>query len=192
MPMSTSTCTFTSGTKGFQILGAAANDQIGFLVDGAGDVNGDGIDDVILGAQTGDPPVTPARTDAGIAYVIFGQDHSTATFADVDLSTFTTGSAGLRIFGATANDKLGTGVGRAGDVNGDGIDDIVVGAISASAAYVIFGMTTYSADIDLLSFTSGLSGFRMTGAASSSLGRSVSGAGDVNGDGFDDVPCPRL
>ena len=61
---------FVSGTTGFRIEGAAAGDELGFSVSNLGDINGDGIDDFIIGAQNADPN---SRSNAGAAYVIFGR-----------------------------------------------------------------------------------------------------------------------
>lgn len=87
--------TFTSGTGAYKLFGAAGSANLGVTVGAAGDVNGDGIDDIIIGSSGA---TASGRATAGITYVIYGQDQVTATFADIDLSTFTTGSAGIRIF----------------------------------------------------------------------------------------------
>lgn len=181
--------TFTSGVHGFRIFGATKGDHLGFAVGSAGDVNGDGVNDIVVAATGADPE---DRSAAGITYVIFGQHHANSTFSDIDLSTFSTGTHGVRIFGATPDSKLGWSVGHTGDVNGDGIDDIIIGApgkdrIGAGAGYVLFGRAVFRSDIDLLGFTSGADGFRMHGVADSRFGFAVSGAGDVNGDGIADI-----
>jgi hypothetical protein len=186
---------FSSGSAGFWIYGAVAGDTCGFAVGGAGDVNGDGADDVITAAPLADGQ---NRLDAGITYLIFG--HSTATaFNTIDLSTFTSGSAGFKIFGATAGDGSGWAVSGAGDINHDGFDDVIVGSYqydgpagdrsNCGAAYVLFGHSTATAftDIDLAALPSS-QGFRITGAAASNqLGYSVSSAGDFNNDGYVDM-----
>jgi hypothetical protein len=185
---------FTSGNAGFWLLGAAAGDTFGFWVSGAGDVNGDGTDDMVVGANRAD---SQSRSDAGTSYVFFG--HSTTTaFNTIDLSAFISGSAGFRICGAAAGDYSGDKVRGAGDVNADGFSDIIIGALffdksvgsaDSGAAYVIFGHSTASAftDIDLGSL-SGDQGYRIAGAAANDrLGLSVCGAGDFNHDGYYDI-----
>ncbi len=93
-------------------------------------------------------------------------------------------------------DKLGSALSSAGDINGDGYADIIIGSIgfdsSKGAAYVIYGhpsfsSSTYSA-LDLTALKSKTTGFRITGnAAGDNLGFSVRSAGDVNNDGYDDI-----
>jgi hypothetical protein len=135
---------------------------------------------VIVGATGADPN---GRSGAGAAYVIFGK---ASGFADVDLASFTSGnSTGFVIKGAAAGDQLGNSVSGAGDVNGDGYADVIVGAPSADsytgAAYVIFAMKDGFADVNTLNYTlnaSGSAGYIMWGAAvGDRLGTSVSGAG---------------
>ena len=185
-------------SDGFRIFGVASGDETGRALRAAGNVNGDGIDDVILGAHGANPP---GRTDAGTAYVIFGR----ATFpASIDLASWSTDTMnGFRMLGAAAGDGFGTHVSGAGDVNGDGTDDFIVGAhlfdsqggVDAGAIYVIFGRVVAAnagnafTELDMSTFTSGATlGFRLLGAMGSALsGWCVSGAGDVNGDGYSDI-----
>ncbi|TKJ29127.1 hypothetical protein CEE39_09470, partial [bacterium (candidate division B38) B3_B38] len=98
-----------------RVLGAASVDQSGSAV-AYGDINGDGYDDIIIGAPYADPG-DPARTDAGAVYVIFGSGSPLST---IDLSTQ---SANITVCGADDHDYSGYAVGS-GDVNGDGFDDI--------------------------------------------------------------------
>jgi hypothetical protein len=171
---------------GFVIQGDAAGDEAGFSVSGAGDINGDGLDDIIVGAAFGDN----GGTDAGEAYVIFGRANG---FGTIDLTNLTA-SAGFIIQGDAANDEAGFSVSSAGDVNHDGFDDLILGAITndagltnAGRSYVIFGHAGGFSNIDLTNLDPA-AGFVIQGAAVDDVsGWSVSGAGDINGDGADDL-----
>ena len=119
-------------------------DRSGTSVSAAGDVNGDGIDDFIIGADGADPN---GNIGAGESYVVFG---SNAGFgASLELSALD-GTNGFVINGIDRDDDSGVSVSAAGDVNGDGIDDIIIGAIRADPngnnfageSYVVFGSTT--------------------------------------------------
>jgi FG-GAP repeat len=176
------------GTTGFKLSGAAANDRSGFSVASAGDVNGDGFADVIVGAHRADPH----GTDSGASYVVFGKASGFA--ANIDLSSLD-GTTGFRLSGEAAADVSGHSVASAGDVNGDGFADLIVGAYDASphgsnsgASYVVFGKASgFAANIDLSSLD-GTTGFKLSGAAAGDeSGYSVASAGDVNGDGFADL-----
>ena len=145
-----------SENEGFKIAGAA-------IVGSAGDVNADGFDDVIVGAPGADPF---GRTDAGESYVIYGKADG---IGDIDLATLTA-AQGFRLSGAAAGDASGTSVSRAGDINGDGIEDIIVGAPladrsgldHAGESYVIYGKEGGLADIDLAALDPA-HGFRIVG-----------------------------
>jgi hypothetical protein len=108
---------------GFAINGQAASDFAGYAVSNAGDVNGDGYDDVIIGAPQNDA----AGTNAGRAYVLFG--NSTGAYSNFDLSNLTVAgnTNGFVINGAVANAFYGYSVSGGGDINGDGLADLIVG-----------------------------------------------------------------
>jgi hypothetical protein len=178
------------GTAGNTLYGADAGDQSGHSVSGAGDVNGDGYDDLFIGAFSANGSADD-QTYAGKSYVVFGGPSMPST---IDLANL--GSAGITIFGANANDLSGSSVACAGDINGDGFDDLIIGApaasgpdgtnINAGATYVIFGGAALPSTINLGSL--GSAGITIFGAdAYDSSGNSVSSAGDVNGDGFADL-----
>jgi hypothetical protein len=179
-----------SGSVGTAVLGAAASDFLGQSVSGAGDVNGDGFNDLIMGAPYVGMINPDIKSSEGAVYVILGKPGGSST---VDLAGFVSSdSTGFIVQGAAASDNLGYSVSGAGDMNNDGFDDVIMGARGASnyagAVYVIFGKAGGFANVDLAAFVSSDStGFIVQGAAASFLGQSVSGAGDVNNDGFDDV-----
>jgi hypothetical protein len=120
-----------------------AGDLSGGAVSAAGDINGDGIGDLIIGASA-----DSNGYDSGRSYVVFGQN--TPFSASLSLSSLN-GSNGFRLDGAGARHRAGSSVSAAGDVNGDGFDDIIVGALGADPdgsysyrgiSYVVFGKST--------------------------------------------------
>jgi len=174
------------GNRGIRILGENAGDRAGTSVTSLGDINGDGLADLLIGAPGGDAN----GTDAGAAYVVFG----TTTEGPIDLNQVAAGRGGYRIDGQTAGDRAGASLARAGDVNGDGIVDYIVGAAAHDtadgsnfgAAYVVFGDA--AGRIDLSRIENGRGGFAIQGAAEGDFaGYAVAGAGDLNADGFADL-----
>jgi len=180
------------GNSGFTIAGEAAGDALGTAVGTAGDVNADDAVDVIVGAPGSDGN----GTDSGRAYVVFGRSQTTlddgfaASYAAGELDADT----GLILTGAVTGARAGSAVGTAGDLNADGVSDAVIGAPGADSGMagsvqVVFGDTGLgdNGPLDLGSLD-GVTGFSAdTGIAGDGLGSAVAFAGDVNGDGDDDL-----
>ena len=177
------------GTNGFALLGANANDGSGGMVSSAGDFNGDGLSDLVIATSRGDPG---GRTDAGKVHVVFG---TTAGFLPTLALSALDGSNGITFNGIDAGDFMGSSVSSIGDFNRDGFDDIVIGARGAETngnaageAYVIYGSASGFGSSFELSALDGSNGFAITGIdPGDDLGFAVGSAGDFNGDGFDDI-----
>jgi len=182
-----------NGNNGFVINGVSEYDESGTAVSAAGDINGDGIDDVIIGALLADPN----GDGSGASYVVFGS--GPPWDSSLDLSSLD-GSKGFVINGVNAGDNSGTSVSAAGDINVDGIDDLIIGAsladpngVGSGASYVVFGSVQDWASSMNLSDLNGSNGFVINGvSAGDNSGTSVSKAGDINGDGFDDLMTGAL
>ncbi|WP_052055914.1 integrin alpha [Myxosarcina sp. GI1] len=181
------------GSNGFVINGIDKYDRLGSSVSNAGDVNGDGFDDIIIGA----PGSYNNKTGGyGESYVVFGGSEL-GSEGNVDLDSLN-GSNGFVLKGVNKIDYLGSSVSNAGDINGDSIDDLIVGApagityygeFRVGKSYVVFGGTEIGSDGNVkLNSIDGSNGFVINGTEGNARsGNSVSNAGDVNGDGFDDI-----
>lgn len=155
----------------FAFTAACCNEDLGKSVAGAGDVDNDGLDDIIIGAPGADT-----------AYIVLG---SSLTSAPVTQTTNLTFDADYTLDTIVTTTKLGTAVASAGDINNDGHADVIVGdpyysgeETFAGAAFVFSG-----ADLGLGPY---LSVFEPE-EEYALLGASVASAGDVDGDGRDDI-----
>ncbi|MFN7307119.1 MAG: integrin alpha, partial [Acetobacteraceae bacterium] len=116
--------TIAAGTGGFVIHGQDGADQSGWSVASAGDINGAGFADLIIGANRGDAAGN-AKSYAGESYVVFGK--ASGWGAPIDLATIAAGTGGFVIHGQDSGDRSGWSVASAGDINGDGFDDLIIG-----------------------------------------------------------------
>jgi hypothetical protein len=159
--------------------GENSGDYSGSSVAGAGDVNGDGFDDFLIGAYYNDD----GGSNSGQTYLILGKPSGWQM--DADLS-----NANASFIGEDIGDYCGYSVDGAGDVNGDGYDDILIGAYgdddggtSAGQTYLFFGKASgWAMNKDLSQANASFWGEDIGDYSA----RTVAGAGDVNGDGYDD------
>lgn len=156
-----------SETADFTITGTNDDDSLGISVSSGGDVNGDGYDDILIGAHRTDSGST---ANTGTAYAFYGSSSGPSSSADWSAN------------GEYANDWFGYSVSKAGDINGDGYSDVIIGTNSESRtgkASVFYGSSSglsLTADQSLKGKT-----------VDDAYGASVSSAGDMNGDGYDEV-----
>lgn len=176
----------TAGDGGFVINGQCRYDRSGYSVAGAGDINGDGLADVIVGAPGANYYSNDTGRTIGFTYVVFGKTGTDA----VELSSVSAGAGGFVIKGAGLFDNTGREIAAAGDLNGDGLADVVIGSRIESLpeeAYIVFGKSDTAA-VNLSGVKRGRGGFVMVAERKdNATGYALAGAGDVNGDGLADL-----
>ena len=189
--LATWTGTVSATSASLRITGAAASDASGYGVANAGDIDGDGIDDLLIGSTGHDG----GASNAGAVSVLLGGGALASTSASISLA-----DAELTVYGVAANDLVGRCQTSAGDVNGDGLADVVVGAeyndtggTSAGAAYLlladgaVLGSSGASASLSDADVT-------LLGASAGDLaGYLVGSAGDMDDDGLSEllISAPR-
>ena len=188
------------GSVGFVVNGVAPGDVSGGYLSSDGDLNDDGISDLVIGARTADPG---GRTDAGETYVLFGKASGFSPVFELSSLAGGDGSVGFVIHGVDPGDSSGAGP-ACGDINGDGIDDLAIaapladpgGRTDAGEVYVLYGKSSgFEAAVELSSLD-GSNGFVLNGIDTGDL---LSGGyrrltfWDANHDAFDDLvigaPC---
>jgi hypothetical protein len=172
---------------GFTITGASAGDRTGLAIAGLGDVNGDGLDDLALGApgpESWDWP-TGGTARAGRVYVVHGKTGAgPVSLVDVD------GGQGGLVLRGEPESAAGFSLASVADWNGDGLRDLLIGAPASSASgtqagrvYVVFGGGLVGPSIELADVAAGHGGFALDGLAPwDQLGYAVGDAGDLDGD----------
>ena len=166
------------GVNGANFTSASAG--IGYSAQAAGDINGDGVSDLLISNIA-------AGTGNGAVYVVFGK--TSGWTANVNLDALD-GVAGFRIDGA-ANEAAGTSM-AAIDLNGDGFDDLVIGArlndaggSDSGGAYIVFGKASGWSAAQSVTAPGGV--FMSVSGTNLFMGNRISNLGDINGDGIDDV-----
>ena len=201
------------GTNGFQLNGVTgavgvpgasgfrAGDLSGFSVSGAGDVNGDGLTDLLIGGPQSDffGAGDSNLSLSGVAYVVFGTTDPVP--AEFELSSLD-GSNGFKLEGKVPGGGVGWSVSSAGDLNGDGFDEVIIGGPQNEVGFTggpgsppTYAYIVYGSDMGFAPTIELTTPQEQTGDVAIVIGNEqeverglvVSGAGDINGDGFDDV-----
>ncbi len=190
--------TALDGSNGFRIQGVYPLGALGQEGAHVGDVDGDGISDIMLSSPGADPD---GRINAGQVYVLYG-GHHIGDAGTIRVPDAIVPANGLIINGVHAGDKAGARLGAAGDFNGDGYGDLLITAYFAvpepgarGLVYLVYGGPDLTEDGTFeLADLDGTNGFVIHGTSYEGsgnhhlqTGQYITGVGDVNNDGFDDI-----
>lgn len=185
--MALSTLAIGTGANGFQVIGVAATNHKDGTAVAAGDINGDGITDLIIGAPGATNDI---GNTSGSTYVVYGKSTSwPASFSlvNVKLSPTAPNPPGFRLDGINNGDLFGSALHMGCDMNGDGIPDLIIGApgySSTGAAYIAFGTSTgWTSSTWSVSNLTGTNGFVANGTNPGDLAGTSVAFGDINGVG---------
>lgn len=152
----------------------------GGAVDGGGDIDGDGVDDLLFGGQTAN---ADWGSGVGSAWLVLGPVTSDRDTTDAD----------VRIWGDADDDNLGVGVATGGDLDGDGLDDAAVNAPGAADGIVyVFSSATLTSATELFAGSDADASIAGTAAAYETFGNALSIDGDTDGDGYADLAAGCL
>jgi hypothetical protein len=177
----------------FKLAGQRSGDLLGTSVSANGDVNGDGIRDVAIGAAGWDAPGTGVADNRGAAYVVLGSSNFNLN-ADLSTQDGNPPPGVIAIYGPQAGGRMGIWIDE-GDVDGDGFADIVIGSDQINSggsqhvggAYIVFGSASLPSVIDLANPPAGVRTARIVGAHQEDHWGAALQVGDINNDGIGDV-----
>ncbi len=177
---------------GFTLTTGRKRDLLGRSISGGSDINGDNIDDLVIG----DPSCKADDESVGCVYILFGSRQLEKNLSDtekVNLSMLN--NSQIQILKGTPNKSIGSAISTQTDFNSDGINDVVMGASfireqdqNSGKVYVLFGQKNMEENpVTTLENLKGQDGFCLVGMGNNGLGDTVFGGGDINGDGVDDL-----
>lgn len=177
----------------FKLAGQRSGDLLGTSVSANGDVNGDGLRDVAIGAAGWDAPGTGVGDNRGAAYVVLGSSNFNLN-ADLSTQDGNPPPGVLAIYGPQSGGRMGIWIDE-GDIDGDGFADIVIGSdqINSAAgqhvggAYIVFGSASLPSVIDLANPPAGVRTARIVGSHQEDHWGAALQVGDINNDGIGDV-----